>query len=245
MIEFRILNIILTQNSLIQKYLSSTLMKKFLISTIYLFVGILCLHAQSLPSFDRIILTGNVSALLVEGDQENMEIKNNREELEFKVEGRTLKIISKNLVKYKQQPTVKIIVTYTTLREIKARAGASIYSQQTIETEALSLRFSSGAVGELSVETQSLISSVSEGGSLELQGITNFHEAKSVTGGTLLAYDLDCEDVMVRSNTGGSAKVQANNSIDATAKTGGSISYKGDPRKVRAKDGLSGTIKSY
>jgi len=221
-------------------------MKKILFPAILL---LLCLttivHAQSLPAFDRIVLTGNVSALLVEGDQENMEIKNDADQIEFEVEGRALKITSKNLIKYNQQPTVKLIITYTKLREIKARAGASIYSQQTIEADALHLRFSSGSIGELTIESNSLLSSVSEGGSLELRGTTIFHKAKAVTGGSISAYDLDCQEVLVRANTGGSAKLVALDLINATAKTGGSISYRGNPKKVKEKDGLSGTIKAY
>lgn len=220
-------------------------MKKISILAIILVMTSAILSAQSLPSFDRIILTGNVSALLVEGDQENMEIKNNRDQLEFEVEGRTLKITAKNLIKYNQLPTVKVIITYTQLLEIKARAGASVYSQQTIEADNLQLRFSAGANGELTVETSTLNTTVSEGGTLELRGVTEFHQAKAVTGGSLSSYDLDAKDVLIKSNTGGSAKIIALNSLDATAKTGGAISYRGNPQKVREKDGLSGTIKSY
>jgi len=221
-------------------------MKKILFPAILL---LLCLtnivYAQSLPAFDRILLTGNISVLLVEGDQENMEIKNDADQLEFTVEGRALKITSKNLIKYNQQPTVKVIVTFTKLREIKARAGASIYTQQNIESDALHLRFSSGAIGELTVEGNSIKSSVSEGASLDLRGSTIFHEVKAVTGGSISAFDLDAKEVIVKANTGGSAKVLALDSINASAKTGGSVSYRGNPKKVREKDGLSGTIKAY
>jgi len=220
-------------------------MKKSLLLAITCIMSIAILSAQSLPSFDRIILTGNVSVLLVEGDQENLEIKNEHDQLEFGVEGRTLKITAKNLIKYNQQPTVKIIITYTQLLEIKARAGASVYNQQTIETDNLNLRFSAGANGELTVETRSLNTAVSEGGSLELRGTTDFHQAKAVTGGSLSSYDLDAQDVLIKSNTGGSAKIIALKSLDATAKTGGVVSYRGNPQKIREKDGLSGTIKSY
>ncbi len=220
-------------------------MKKYFLLAITYLLGIAILSAQSLPTFDRIILTGNVSALLVEGDQENMEIKNGRDQLEFEVEGRTLKITAKNLIKYNQQPTVKVIIRYTQLLEIKARAGASVYSQQTIEADHLQLRFLAGANGELTVETRSLNTAVSEGGTLKIRGTTDFHQAKAVTGGSLSSYELDAKDVLVKSNTGGSAKIIALNSLDATAKTGGAISYRGNPKKVREKDGLSGTIKAY
>lgn len=149
------------------------------------------------------------------------------------------------MIKYNKQPTIKVAITYQQVREIKARAGASVYSDNTIEIEALHLRFSSGASGELVVSTKTLEVGVSEGGTLELQGETNFLEAKAVTGGTLAAYDLDSQSTIIKTNTGGSAKVMAFESLDATAKTGGSIAYKGDPKKVRTKDGLSGSIKEY
>jgi len=201
--------------------------------------------AKNLPPFEKILVTGNVSILLIEGPAERMDIKNNAELLEYEVEGQTLKLSSKNLIKYNKQPTIKVAITYQQIREIKARAGASVYSDNTIEAEALQLRFSSGASGELIVSTKSIEVGISEGGTLELQGVTNFLEAKAVTGGTLSAYDLDSQSTVVRTNTGGSAKIVAYEDLDATAKTGGSIAYKGAPKKVRTKDGLSGSIKEY
>jgi len=221
------------------------IMRKIIIPALVLLISIISLTAQSLPPFERLILTGNLSVLLVEGERENLDIKNDAEQVEFKVEGRTLNIIAKDLIRYNKTPTVKLVVTYTTIREIKAHAGAAVYSDQVLEIDALKLKFTSGAVGEITAYTQTLITSVSEGGTLELSGSTNFHEAKATTGGALVAYDLDCQEVLVRANTGGSAKLLASESIDATAKTGGSISYKGKPKKVREKDGLSGTIRSY
>jgi len=201
--------------------------------------------AQNLPSFDKILVTGNVSILLMEGTEESMDIKNNAALLEYEVEGQTLKLSSKNLIKYNKQPTIKVAITYQQIREIKARAGASVYSDNMLEEEALQLRFSSGASGELTVTAKTIEVGVSEGGTLELQGITEFLDAKAVTGGTLSAYELDSQSTIVKTNTGGSAKVMAYESLDATAKTGGSIAYKGDPKKVRTKDGLSGSIKAY
>ena len=39
-------------------------------------------------------------------------------------------------------------------------------------------------------------------------------------------------NTIVKANTGGSARVMTTKSIDARANTGGSITYKGDPKKV-------------
>lgn len=68
---------------------------------------------------------------------------------------------------------------------------------------------------------------------------------KVATGGTLSAYKLEADNTIVKANTGGNAKVMAVESIDARANTGGSIIYKGDPKKVQRKDGLSGSVRSY
>lgn len=202
------------------------------------------LAQQALVPFDKIILTGNISALLVEGEHGGISIQNNEEHIEYGVEGQTLKIESKNLIKYKKVPTIKIIITYNKLRAIKARAGASVFTDNTIEIAALNLRFSSGASGELTIDTEALEVGVSEGSHLTLSGTADFQEVKSVTGGNLLAYQLDSKKAVVKTNTGGTAKLMVLENITATAKTGGSISYKGKPEKVKINNGLSGSIKA-
>ncbi|MEM1122566.1 MAG: DUF2807 domain-containing protein, partial [Bacteroidota bacterium] len=107
------------------------------------------------------------------------------------------------------------------------------------------LRFASGGSGEIDVDQNSLEVSVSEGGNLKLRGKTNWQEIKVATGGTLSAYKLTASNSIVKANTGGSAKIMTTESIDARANTGGSITYKGDPKKVQEKDSLSGSVKSW
>ena len=200
---------------------------------------------KALSPFDEIILSGNVSALLVEGEEENIEIKNDGDRLDFYVDGKSLKVKATDLVQYNKTPTVKVIITYKKLRAIKVRAGASAYTENPIVGDKLDLRFSSGASGEIEVAQNSLEVSVSEGGDLELRGAAKWQEVKVATGGTLAAYRLKAENTIVKANTGGNAKVMATESINARANTGGSITYKGDPKKVQRKDGLSGSIRSY
>ena len=200
---------------------------------------------KSLSPFDEIILSGNVSALLVEGEEESIDIKNNEARLDFYVEGKSLKVKATDLVKYNKTPTIKVIITYKKLRGLRARAGASAYTEQPISGDQLDLKFSSGASGEIEVVQNSLEINVSEGGNLELRGETDWQEIKVATGGILSAYKLKAANTVVKANTGGNAKVTTTKSIDARANTGGSITYKGDPRKVQEKDGLSGTIRSY
>lgn len=221
------------------------IMQLSLICLVFIVTNIITVTGKNLPPFEKILVTGNVSILLIEGTTESMDIKNNAELLEYEVEGQTLKLSSKNLIKYNKQPTIKVAISYQNIREVKARAGASVYSDNILEAESLHLRFSSGATGELVVAAKSIEVGVSEGGTLELQGSTNFLQAKAVTGGTLSAYDLDSQSTIVKTNTGGSAKVIAYENLDATAKTGGSISYRGNPKKVKTKDGLSGSIREY
>jgi len=199
---------------------------------------------KSLSPFDEIILSGNVSALLVEGEEESIEIRNDADRLDFYVEGKSLKVKATDLVKYNKTPTVKVIITYKKLRALKARAGASAYTEEAISGDELDLRFSSGASGEIEVTQSSLDINVSEGGNLKLRGATDWQEIKVSTGGTLSAYKLEAANTVVKANTGGSARVMTTKSIDARANTGGSITYKGDPRKVNRKDGLSGTVRS-
>ena len=200
---------------------------------------------KALSPFDEIVLSGNVSALLVEGTEESITIKNDEDRLDFYVEGRALKVRAKDLVQYNKTPTVKVVITYKKLRAVKARAGASAYTHNAISGDQLELRFSSGASGEIDVEQNSLEVGVTEGGQLKLSGVTGWQEVKVATGGMLSAYKLNAENTIVKANTGGSAEVVALERIDARANTGGNITYKGDPKKVQKKDGLSGSIRSW
>lgn len=200
---------------------------------------------KGLAPFDEIILSGNVSVLLVQGDTEEIEVKNDEERLDFYVEGKSLKVKARDLIKYNKTPTIKVIITYTKIRALKARAGASAYTDQPINGDKLELKFSSGAAGEIEVAQNSIEVNVSEGGDLKLNGATNWQEAKVSTGGTLFAFRLDANNTIIKANTGGSAKVVALESIKASANTGGSITYKGDPKKVQKKDGLSGSVRSW
>ncbi len=200
---------------------------------------------KSLSPFDEIILSGNVSALLVEGEEESIDIKNDGERLDFYVDGKALKVKATDLVQFNSTPTVKVIITYKKLRGLKVRAGASAYTDNPISGDRLELRFSSGGSGEIEVEQNSLEVNVSEGGNLKLSGVTDWQDVKVATGGTLSAYKLTASKSIVKANTGGSAKIMTTESIDARANTGGSITYKGDPKKVQEKDGLSGTVKSW
>jgi hypothetical protein len=201
--------------------------------------------SKDLSPFDEIILSGNVSALLVEGTTESIDIKNDRDRLEVEVSGSTLKIKAKDLIKYNKTPTIKVVITYKTLRSLRARAGSSAYTEDAISGDKLELKFSSGASGELEVVQNSLEVAVSEGGNLKVKGETDWQKVKVATGGTFFAYKLDANNTVAKANTGGNAKVVAYKSIDASANTGGTIIYKGDPKKVREKDGFSGTVKSY
>lgn len=200
---------------------------------------------KSLSPFDEIILSGNVSALLVEGEEESIDIKNDADRLDFYIDGKSLKVKATDLVQFNSTPTIKVIITYKKLRGLKVRAGASAYTDDSINGDALELRFSTGASGEIEVMQSSLDINVSEGGNLKLSGQTDWQDIKVATGGTLSAYKLNARNSIVRANTGGSAKIMTTESVDARANTGGSIIYKGDPQKVQQKDGLSGTVKSW
>lgn len=201
--------------------------------------------SKNLSPFDEIILSGNVSALLVEGEEESIDIKNDRDRLDFYVDGKSLKVKATDLVKFNNTPTIKVVITYKKLRGLKVRAGASANTDNPIIGDKLELRFSSGGSGEIEVEQNSLEIGVSEGGNLKLRGTTDWQDIKVATGGTLSAYKLTASNSIIKANTGGSAKITTTESIDARANTGGSITYKGDPKKVQEKDGLSGSVKSW
>lgn len=224
------------------------------IISIYVFSAALFLLSTSFANattillqdpFDEALFSGNVEVTLVEGDNPNVKIHKNESQIKVDVEGGVLKVKRKktlDLKDYKGEATIKITVTYQKLRTISAYAGAVITGKDILVGDQLQLDINSGAKGDFDVEVNALEAIASEGGVLFISGRTATLEAKAHTGGQLDATKLDSERTYVKALAGGNAKVNAQEALEAQARAGGVIEYKGNPKKVNIKDDLGGTV---
>lgn len=219
----------------------------FLIALFFLFfaVAVSAQTERSLSAFDEINVTGNIEVILEKGDAEKIFIQAEgipEDELKVKVDSEVLKLSLINSVFYKNEK-VTVRVVFQQIRAIRGNAGANIRSNVPIEGDQLLLRANSGAQLKLTVKAKKLDGAANEGAILTLAGEVEAQKVSATTGGQYEALDLECQRTYARANTGGVASVVARESIDASANTGGSITYKGDPEQHYSKTILGGDVR--
>ncbi len=198
----------------------------------------------TLNPFEVLSVTGNIQVALEQGDVDRVVLETHgipEDEITVKVDQGVLKLRVINSIWYKDE-TIIARVTYRKLRSINAMAGAEVYSNEVISTERLEVKAGSGANVDLAVEVTSLDAKATEGGELYLKGITDTQRASVATGGQYEGYDLKTKTTYVKASTGGVAEVNVTDYLEATANTGGSIQYGGNPAEKDTKIVLAGRI---
>lgn len=207
-------------------------------------------RAVAVKPFTTLKLQGCLSAQLVRTDQPNVQISAPESESEnIVVESTDGKLairqkVGKTLFKDgKCDPSrVRVSLSYQTLESLTASMGAVVKADAPLETRDLDLSAHSGSDVRLQVAVENLKLHVAEGARLRIAGRAADLQSSVTTGAQLQAYDLYSEDVFIKSSTGATAQVTATKRIDATAGTGGSISYKGQPERRDENTNLGGEI---
>ncbi len=196
-------------------------------------------------SFSKLLATDGLSFTLVAGEEfveveaeENLlayfETAVNGDRLEIKIkEGYTLNPSS--------DQQVKVIVGYESLHNIRANAAASVYSQDTLFAESLSLNATSASSININAVTKNLDLNANSGGQIVLAGSTSFIKGNANSGGTIKAEEVTSITGDVKANSGGQVNIFVQDYLKASANSGGSIGYKGDP-KVDQRSNSGGNI---
>jgi hypothetical protein len=201
---------------------------------------------RTVQPFDEVVLTGRIIAELVPGDVNEVEILQSEtpeDKINISMSGQSLRISTLNRIAKDEE--VRLRITYQKLRAIKAQAGVALRHEGPIEADKLEVRIGSGAQAELEVTTDALEVYVGEGGQLMLSGNTNSQQVTASSGGNCDASNLAAKRTYARASAGGMAKVNATEFLDATANTGGQVSYRGEPAEKYTRSSLGGEISSF
>ncbi len=210
---------------------------------------------MSLQAFNKVNLQGIMSVELVKGSTNKVTAEAingaNIEDLTVSVAGGELSVktkIFKQLTDKDQKKNnkankeFKVKIEYNgDLTVLSAGRGADVVAKN-IAANRLSIEASSGAIVESSISVNALEISSTQGAKVVLSGKASFQQAKVNTAGELEAFALNSEETEVKANTGGIAQVNASKSLDASAATGGVITYKGSPAQRNVKSTLGGEV---
>jgi Putative auto-transporter adhesin, head GIN domain len=205
----------------------------------------------ALDTFDEVEILGCFETEMIQGDKESitLEISDReirRDDIKIKVTGGKLKVALRMEGIFRNgdcdRAKVKLKVYYKNFKELETGVGAEVSVSSLVRAHSLDLDVHTGSHLKINMEVKNLKISVNTGADVWISGQAEEQEASLNTGATLHAYDLDCKAVYIRSNTGASAKVRVSEYIEASAGTGGTISYKGNPQRQDIRTVLGGDV---
>lgn len=202
---------------------------------------------RDVGNFDEVSASSNVSVKLIKSDKQKVEFKMTRgDEADFVAKVKNNRLILKvksGILNYGNKSKAQVKVYYTDLYGVSASAGASIKSDDLINTSKMDVDVSSGARIDIEVETEKLSADASSGGRMSLEGSAKNGDFDVSSGANLDASDMICDNVTADASSGGDLQVHANKKLNADVSSGGSIRYSGDAEYVNTDKSWSGQVK--
>lgn len=195
-------------------------------------------------SFDGIKVSQGINLVLTQGSDEKITVEtdenlqdilitkvNNNHILEVYFDRQVRKASTKN-----------VYVTAKNINLLSTSSGASLTSDDVINSESVQLKSSSGSNIRVEIISNDVSSSSSSGSSIKIIGkISNF-SAKASSGSTIRANRLEASEVEAKASSGASIEVNASEILVATASSGGSINFEGTPKKLVKNTSSGGSI---
>jgi hypothetical protein len=223
-------------------------MKKIILTLSGLFL-VLTVFAQSretrnLSSFNELSVSEAVKVELVKGNSEKAEVEvsgTDAENVLTEVSGDRLKIHMANGNWRNVNAFVRL--TYRNLEEIDVSSAGSVITESPITSDRLEMDVSSAGKANLVFNVGQMEVDISSAGNLSAEGEVEEIEVDVSSAGSMDAYDLECKSADLATSSAGSIKITVTEQLDATASSGGSIRYKGNPDKERVSSSSGGSIR--
>ncbi len=139
----------------------------------------------------------------------------------------------------------KVLVQFDDIKSITSTSGSDVYSTNTIRTNRLELKSTSGSDMELEIEASTILCKSTSGSDLRLSGSTNELRAESTSGSDIKASNLKAKIVDAKASSGSDITLYSSEELTAKASSGGDITYYGNPEKVSKSDNVSGSIRKH
>ena len=203
---------------------------------------------KSLSEFSEIAIIGRYTAEIFQGDEYSIsydlsgeEVDSDKLEFSFKNDQLTIKYSGGAL----NDIDLHLKITVPQLTYIEAKHGVQIRVSKNFEFQSDGIEFQSYSGGKILATCNKaswVKASVNQGGSIRLKGETILAEFSVKTGGTIGAANLKANKVNASVTMGGEIICYPIELLEAKVTSGGTISYKGEPEKIKEKTRLGGTI---
>lgn len=135
-----------------------------------------------------------------------------------------------------------VYLTTENISKIKASSGASVKSENTIQSETLELDSSSGSTMKIRANANEISSASSSGSSITIIGKSNSFSANSSSGSTINAKELKTVNAITKASSGANIDVNVTGKLTANASSGGDIDYEGSPESIDKNTSSGGSV---
>lgn len=195
-------------------------------------------------SFSAIKATEGLDVYLTQSNNESISVEadeNLHDLILTEVVDGVLKIHTKENIG--RASSKKVHISFREISSITSTSGSDVHSTNTINTERLDLKSTSGSDMKLDVNTSVLHCKSTSGSDLRLSGKTVKLVAEATSGSDIKAADLKAESSEVKATSGADITVNTSKELTARATSGGDVKYYGNPEKVDKSDSSSGSVK--
>lgn len=194
-------------------------------------------------SFSKIKASEGLSVYLTQGGNESITVEadeNLQELILTEVRDGVLKIHCKKQIG--KASSKKINVNFKDISAITSTSGSNLYSTNTISTETLALKSSSGSNMKVQVKTNNLTCDSSSGSNLKVSGETISLTAEASSGSNVKAGNLKAESSEVSASSGANLTINTSKALIAKASSGANVKYHGNPEMIDTDKSSGGSI---
>jgi hypothetical protein len=200
-------------------------------------------NERKLDHFNKVIAGDKIIVQLLKSDHESAQVKvqgidASKVKTEVSDGTLTLSIYGESFTKKK----VMVTVNYKDIHSITVNNGSEVSTGNLLKTDTLRADLKSGGVLYLDADIGCLIAKVTEGALLSAEGYATSQDVTVASLATLSAFDLESDIIKIKAITGGKAKINVSEELDAEASSNGYISYKGSPAKLKQTANSGGSI---
>ena len=200
---------------------------------------------RNVSGFSGIKVSSGIDLYIKMGDTEKCVVEASDDIIDriiTEVEDGILKIYFDGKFTWNWRTERKVYVTVKELALLNCSAGSDVESENTIESDELSVKASSGSDVKLSIKTDKFTLDTSSGSDARISGTTKVFYAESSSGSDIRASELKSQICKVSVSSGSDASVNVSEELYARASSGGDVKYYGNPAHKDIKESSGGDV---
>ena len=222
-----------------------------LISSTSIFVLAQDSKSVTIKNFNALTVNSGIDLYITQSVSESLTIKGRNDMIENVIVEQNGSDIA---IKYKsgmnwsnlfKNQSIKVYVSYRTLKRLTASGGSDVYTQNALKTDMLSLSASGGSDLKLALICKDLSLSISGGSDAELTGSGENFKLTASGGSDVNCFGFAVNYAKVVVSGGSDANLYVNKILEASSTGGSDVNYKGNASLKKMNNSKSGDINHF